>query len=85
MTRAFAFSAGFSALMCLTGVARAESCQMVAAAGNGPTESIATVMSTHGLDNIIEAKGLKGVGPVTTKCEAGTILVECRSQQKACK
>ncbi len=65
--------------------ANAAECQVVAAAGNGPTESIATVMSTHGLENIIEAKGLKGQGPVKTKCAPGTIMTECRSQQTACK
>lgn len=65
--------------------ARAETCQIVAAAGDGPTESIAQLMSTKGLENIIEGKGLKGHGPVKTKCEAGTILIECHSQQKACQ
>ena len=64
--------------------ARAE-CTYVAAAGNGPTKDIATLMSTHGLDNIIESRGLKGQGPVKTTCEAGTFLTECRSTQKACK
>ena len=63
----------------------AAECKVVAAAGSGPTESIATLMSTKGLENIIEAKGLKGQGPMQTKCEAGTIMTECRSQQKACK
>lgn len=65
--------------------ANAAECQIVAAAGNGPTETIATVMSTHGLENIIEAKGLKPQGEVKTKCAPGTIMTECRSQQKACK
>lgn len=65
--------------------ANAAECQVVAAAGNGPTEGIATVMSTNGLANIIEAKGMKGQGAVTTKCAPGTIMTECRSQQKACK
>ena len=65
--------------------AHAAECQIVAAAGNGPTDGIATVMSTNGLANIIEAKGLKGQGPVKTKCSPGTIMTECRSQQKACK
>lgn len=71
-------------LTCAAGAASAE-CTYIAAAGNGPTKDIATMMSTHGLDNIIESKGLKGQGPVTTKCEAGTFLTECRSTQKACK
>lgn len=63
----------------------AAECTVVAAAGNGPTEAIATIMSTHGLENILEAKGLKGQGPVQTKCAPGAVLTECRSQQKACK
>jgi hypothetical protein len=63
----------------------APTCQWVSAAGNGPSTDIATLMSTHGLDNIIDHKGLKGQGAVTTKCVPGTILVECTSSQKACK
>jgi hypothetical protein len=65
--------------------ARAEPCQVVAAVGSGPTDGIAQLMSTKGLENIIEGKGMKGQGPVKTKCEAGAIMIECRSQQKACK
>jgi hypothetical protein len=76
-----------SAALCLVCVnaAGAADCQWVAAAGNGPTQNIATIMSTHGLDNIIEAKGRKGQGPVKTTCVPGTFLTECRSSQKACK
>lgn len=73
------------AVLATASVAHAAECQIVAAAGNGPTETIATVMSTHGLENIIEAKGLKPQGDVKTKCAPGTIMTECRSQQKACK
>lgn len=65
--------------------ANAAECQIVAAAGNGPTEGIATLMATNGLANIIEAKGMKGQGAVQTKCAPGTIMTECRAQQKACK
>jgi hypothetical protein len=84
MTRSIAAAAGVAALLFSMNAARAE-CQIVAAAGDAPTESIAQVMSTHGLQNIIDAKGMKGAGPVKTKCTQGTFLVECRSQQKACK
>lgn len=73
------------AVLATAQAAHAAECQLVAAAGNGPTETIATVMSTHGLENIIEAKGLKPQGEVKTKCAPGTIMTECRSQQKACK
>lgn len=76
-------TAGLALLVSAT-AADAGSCRMLAAAGDAPTEQLARVMSTHGLDNIIEAKGLKGVGPVKTSCKAGTLMVECRSQQKAC-
>jgi hypothetical protein len=65
--------------------AYAETCQRLAAAGNGPTKDIATMMSTHGLDNIITNKGLKPTGAISTKCVPGTILVECKSWQKACR
>ena len=57
----------------------------MAAAGNGPTEEFAQLMSTKGLENVIEAKGMKSQEPVKTKCEAGTTMIECRSQQKPCK
>ncbi len=65
--------------------AYAATCQNVAAAGDGPTKDIATMMSTHGLDNIINGKGLKGQGAVKTTCVPGAVLVECKSWQKACK
>lgn len=77
--------AAFVVALVLSPAANAAECKIVAAAGNGPTEALATIMSTHGLENILEAKGLKGQGPVQTKCAPGTIMTECRSQQKACK
>ena len=64
---------------------RAEPYQIVAATSNAPTEVSAQLMSTKGLENVIEAKGMKSQEPVKTKCEAGTIMIECRSQQKPCK
>jgi len=71
---------------CLPAIgAQAGECTKIAAAGDGPTKYIATIMSTHGLDNIIEARGMKGRGPVHTTCKPGTFLVECRSSQTACK
>lgn len=60
-------------------------CQKVAAVGDGLTKDIAVVMSTHGLANIIEAKGLKGSGPVKTTCEPNSVLTQCHSSQTACK
>lgn len=85
MTKRIIFAALTLAAMTLTAPARAETCQRLAAAGNGPTKDIATMMSTHGLDNIITNKGLKPQGAISTKCVPGTILVECKSWQKACK
>jgi len=78
-------SAFFAVVAAASGSASAAECKIIAAAGDGPTQGIAEVMSTNGLKNIIENKGLKGQGPVKTKCEAGAILTECRSQQRACK
>ena len=60
-------------------------CTRVAAVGDGPTQTIATIMSTHGLQNIIDNRGLKGTGPVKTTCQDGTILTQCHSSQTACK
>lgn len=77
--------AAFALATVTASAVHAAECKIVAAAGSGPTESIAHLMSTKGLENIIEAKGMKGQGPVKTKCEAGTIMTECRSQQNACK
>lgn len=85
MTPKSKFAAVAFAVLAAAPAAHAGQCQVVAAAGNGPTEAIATVMSTHGLENIIEAKGLKAQGQVKTKCAPGTFLTECRSQQTACK
>ncbi len=67
------------------GGAQAGDCHRLGAVGDGLTKDIAVVMSTHGLQNIIEGKGLKGQGPVKTTCEPGTIMVECHSSQLACK
>ena len=71
--------------LALPGTVQAAECKVIAAAGNGPTKDIATMMSTHGLSNIIENTGMKGQGAVKTSCAPGTFLTECRSQQKACK
>jgi hypothetical protein len=90
MTTRISFAASTLAAMALAAMTlaapvRAETCQRLAAAGDGPTKDIATMMSTHGLDNIITNKGLKPTGAISTKCVPGTILVECKSWQKACK
>jgi hypothetical protein len=64
---------------------QAGECMRLAAAGDGLTKDIAVVMSTHGLQNIIDGKGLKGQGSVKTTCTTGSIFTECRSSQLACK
>jgi hypothetical protein len=82
------FGLAFAAAQCLYAfapTAHAAECKRFAAAGDGLTKDIAVVMSTHGLQNIIEDKGMKGQGPVKTTCSAGTIMTECRSSQLACK
>ncbi len=80
-------SAGFAfaALILATSAQAAGNCQRVGAVGDGPTQTIATIMSTHGLENIIEAKGLKPQGTVKTTCKDGTVLSQCHSSQTACK
>lgn len=60
-------------------------CARIAAVGDGLTKDIAVVMSTHGLQNIIEGRGLKGQGEVKTTCQAGSFLTQCHSSQVACK
>ena len=69
----------------LTSAAQAGECKRIAAAGDGPNKDIAIIMSTHGLQNIIDGRGMKGSGPVKTTCKDGTILTECFSSQTACK
>jgi hypothetical protein len=66
-------------------LAQARECKTIAAAGDGLTKDIAVLMSTNGLKNIIDYKGLHGVGKVKTSCNSGPILTECRSAQRACK
>ena len=87
MTSIFRFSVAVVAaqLACAAPTGARAECTRVAAAGDGLTKDIAVVMSTHGLQNIIEGKGLKGQGPVKTTCSTGAILVECHSSQLACK
>lgn len=70
--------------LALSSAAQAE-CTRIGAIGDGPTKSIATLMSENGLKNIIDYRGLKAQGPVKTTCEDGTILTQCRSSQTACK
>jgi hypothetical protein len=62
------------------------SCVRIGALGDGLTHDLAVIMSTHGLANIIEGKGLTPKGPVRTHCDApGTFVTECHSSQMACK
>ncbi len=63
----------------------AADCKRIGAVGDGLTTGIATLMSENGLKTLIASKGRKGQGAVTTKCEAGTFLTQCRSSQVACK
>lgn len=84
--RSFKIGVAAAAIVCALSVtAEAGSCMKVGAIGDGLTHDLAVIMSTHGLANIIEAKGLKGKGPVHTTCAPGAVLTECRSSQLACK
>jgi hypothetical protein len=84
--RSFKIGVAAAALVCAFSMsAEAGSCVRVGAIGDGLTHDLAVVMSTHGLANIIENKGLKAKGPVHTTCEPGAVLTECRSSQLACK
>ena len=74
-----------AALVCTTASGAYAECTRIGAVGDGPTKDIATIMSTHGLQNIIDYRGLKGQGPVKTTCQDGTILTQCHSSQTACK
>lgn len=81
---------GFSALavfgFAFSATAQAGECIRVGALGDGLTHDLAVIMSTHGLANIIEFKGLKPKGPVSTHCDPpGTFVTECNSSQLACK
>ena len=78
--------AATAAFVCaLSATAHAGDCIRVAALGDGLTHELGVIMSTHGLANIIEAKGRKGQGAVHTTCVPGSLLTECRSSQMACK
>jgi hypothetical protein len=75
-----------TAVMCaLSATAQAGSCMRVGAIGDGLTHDLAVIMSTHGLANIIEGKGMTPKGPVHTKCSPGMFGEECTSSQMACK
>jgi hypothetical protein len=88
MHRVFHFSLVAVAAAGLYGMslapARAE-CTTVGSAGDGINEGVAKFMAEHGLQNILEAKGLKPQGPITYKCEAGMLLTECHARQQGCK
>jgi hypothetical protein len=74
-----------AAVCAISATAEAGSCRRVGAIGDGLTHDLAVIMSTHGLANIIEDKGLKGKGPIHTTCSPASVLTECRSTQLACK
>jgi hypothetical protein len=77
--------AAAAAICAFTVSADAGSCSRIGSIGDGLTHDIAVIMSTHGLANIIEARGMKGKGAVHTTCAPGTFVTECRSSQVACK
>lgn len=74
-----------AAMLALSATAQAGDCVRVGAIGDGLTHDLAVIMSTHGLANIIEAKGRTAKGVVHTTCTPGTFGTQCRSTQLACK
>ncbi len=82
----FGFAVGAACLVtAMSTAAIAADCKRVGAVGDGLTKGIATLMSENGLKTVIASKGRTGQGAVTTKCEDGTFLTQCRSSQLACK
>ena len=80
------FQLGTVLFVCaLNTAAVADECVKVAAIGDGLTKDIAVIMSTNGRKNIINGKGMKGQGPVTTNCKPGMFMPQCVSSQTACK
>lgn len=60
-------------------------CQRVSAVGDAFSKDLATIMSTHGLTNILDGKGLTGKGPVHTRCTSGGMFgAQCQSTQTGC-
>lgn len=74
-----------AALLALSVTVQAGDCVRIGALGDGLTHDLAVIMSTHGLANIIEAKGRTTKGAVHTSCTPGTFGTQCRSTQLACK
>lgn len=77
--------AAAAAMLALSAAAQAGDCVRVGAIGDGLTHDLAVIMSTHGLANIIEAKGRTPKGTVHTSCKPGTFGTQCESSQLACK
>lgn len=77
--------AAAAAMLALSLTVQASDCVRIGALGDGLTHDLAGIMSTHGLANIIEAKGRTAKGAVHTTCTPGTFGTQCRSTQLACK
>jgi hypothetical protein len=65
--------------------AQAADCTKVAAIGNNFTHDAAVLFSENALKNTIAGRGLIPKGPVKTTCNSGSAMIECHSQQMACK
>lgn len=65
----------------------AEECRTFSAAGDGLSESVATLMATQGAVNVAEARGYHVVGEAQLiKCQPGGFWgTECYAKAKACK
>jgi hypothetical protein len=68
-----------------TGSAHAAECKNFAAIGTGLTQELAKYLADHGIANVAADKGYTPTGPISYKCENGTIGIDCHAHQKACK
>jgi hypothetical protein len=85
MTRVALVAIATATALGLATGAQAKECKTVAAAGSGLTQDIAEVMAKGGVKTLIDSRGMTAVGAVKVKCQDGSVLTECRAQQKACK
>lgn len=75
--------AAAAAMIAFTAAAQAD-CARITALGENLTYDTAVLFSTNALKNTLAGQGRIGKGPVTTKCETGSVMTTCRSSQLAC-
>ncbi|MFV0296614.1 MAG: hypothetical protein ACK5JT_10905 [Hyphomicrobiaceae bacterium] len=72
-------------MLAFSAAAQAGNCGRVTGVGDNFTRDTAVLFSTNALKNSMAARGLVGKGPVRTTCKTGSMMIECRSTQVACK